>query len=152
MPGNSHAMGSPEGCLTWVVMCMCQTLLLRLCNPPCDPNCVTPIPLAGATVSAAFVSAAVADDNGYAVDGGSDAVHPSCPLFCSLPLLLFCPCTPLSLWLCVGVVLLRVWDAKSSWQCLKTLEGHSSAVSTVALSPDGQYAVSGSDDTINTIK
>ncbi|KAF5830148.1 WD40-repeat-containing domain protein [Dunaliella salina] len=44
---------------------------------------------------------------------------------------------------------IKVWDAKS-WQCLKTLEGHTDGVTSVALTFGGQHAVSGSHD--KTIK
>ena len=44
---------------------------------------------------------------------------------------------------------LKVWDLKTGKETY-TLEGHKSHVSTVAITPDGHYAVSGSDD--NTLK
>jgi WD40 repeat protein len=40
---------------------------------------------------------------------------------------------------------LKVWDVESG-QCLRTLEGHTSRVYSVALSADGRRAVSGSLD------
>ncbi|MEE1323143.1 MAG: hypothetical protein UHE91_04910, partial [Bacteroidales bacterium] len=42
----------------------------------------------------------------------------------------------------------KIWDANTG-ECLKTLEGHSKYVYSVAFSPDGKHIVSGSyDDTI----
>ena len=38
-----------------------------------------------------------------------------------------------------------VWDLASG-ECKSTLEGHTSDVNTVAISPDGKTIVSGSDD------
>jgi WD40 repeat protein len=40
---------------------------------------------------------------------------------------------------------LRLWDVASG-QCLRTFEGHADDVKSVAFSPDGRFAVSGSDD------
>ena len=39
----------------------------------------------------------------------------------------------------------RVWDVKSG-QCLKTLQGHTGWIRSVAFSPDGSVVVSGSED------
>ena len=47
--------------------------------------------------------------------------------------------------LSAGGWVVRVWDLPSG-QCLRTLQGHKSIVNTVAITPDGRYAVSGSDD------
>ena len=44
---------------------------------------------------------------------------------------------------------IKIWDANTG-ECLKTLEGHSKTVESVAYSPDGRRIVSGSDD--KTIK
>ena len=44
---------------------------------------------------------------------------------------------------------IKIWDANTG-QCLKTLEGHSDDVISVAYSPDGKKIVSGSSD--KTIK
>jgi WD40 repeat protein len=41
--------------------------------------------------------------------------------------------------------LLRVWDLTSGVTLL-TLEGHTSFINTLVITPDGQHAVSGSDD------
>jgi WD40 repeat protein len=40
---------------------------------------------------------------------------------------------------------LRLWDVASG-KCLRTFEGHKDAVNSVAFSPDGRFALSGSDD------
>ena len=42
-----------------------------------------------------------------------------------------------------------MWDLESG-ECTKTLEGHTDFVRSVAISPDGKTAVSGSDD--NTVR
>ena len=44
---------------------------------------------------------------------------------------------------------IKIWDANTG-ECLKTLEGHSKDVSSVAFSPDGTKIISGSED--HTIK
>jgi WD40 repeat protein len=49
----------------------------------------------------------------------------------------------------VGFEKLNAQDV-SKFKCLKTLEGHSSYVESVAYSPDGTKIISGSDD--ETIK
>ena len=40
---------------------------------------------------------------------------------------------------------LKLWDLADG-RCLRSLEGHTSYVNSVALSPDGRFALSGSDD------
>lgn len=40
---------------------------------------------------------------------------------------------------------IKLWDLKTG-ECLKTLEGHSNSVTSIALSPDNQFLVSGSYD------
>jgi WD40 repeat protein len=46
----------------------------------------------------------------------------------------------------VGII--KIWDANTG-ECLKTLDGHSGWVRSVAFSPDGTKIISGSfDDTI----
>ena len=51
---------------------------------------------------------------------------------------------------CNAPLLLRRWPAAATWNpnaaLLRTLEGHSYRVSTLSITPDGQRAVSGSDD------
>ena len=42
-----------------------------------------------------------------------------------------------------------MWDLESG-ECTKTLEGHTSSVRSVAISPDGRTVVSGSGD--NTVR
>jgi len=44
----------------------------------------------------------------------------------------------------------RIWDWRGSGKCLATLEGHSSEVWSVAISPDGRTLASGFHD--RTIK
>lgn len=44
---------------------------------------------------------------------------------------------------------IKIWDAESG-KCIKTLEGHTKGVRSIAFSPDGKHIVSGSND--NTIK
>ena len=39
----------------------------------------------------------------------------------------------------------RVWDIETG-ACRQTLEGHSRAVNSVGITPDGRTAISGSDD------
>ena len=41
--------------------------------------------------------------------------------------------------------LIKLWDIRTG-ECLKTLEGHSNSVTSIALSPDNQLLVSGSYD------
>jgi WD40 repeat protein len=48
-------------------------------------------------------------------------------------------------WVLLGGSQLRLWDL-SSGECLRSFEGHSDKVSSVAISPDGRWGLSGSDD------
>ena len=41
--------------------------------------------------------------------------------------------------------LIKVWDG-ATFECLRTLSGHTAAVHSVAFSPDGKYVASGSYD------
>ena len=45
----------------------------------------------------------------------------------------------------IGPLLRRVWDLETG-ECRQTLEGHSSAVNSVGITPDGRTAISGSTD------
>ena len=45
--------------------------------------------------------------------------------------------------------LFRVWDLETG-ECRQTLEGHSKAVTSIGITPDGRTAISGSDD--NTVR
>ena len=40
---------------------------------------------------------------------------------------------------------LRLWDLETG-RCLRTFEGHTNAVNSVAVTPDGNYILSGSED------